>query len=159
MKNTNYKANTKKGLKLTMKNTRIILLTLCMSISFALCACGDKNTSGKADGASSVAEKAQEVIDYGDAESFEAALCDGENLEGKIVQFVAEELKPQSAFGYNIYAGEHLNFVSPENPDVKTGETVTVKATSVESTLGSWIISYEKVDNAVVDDNTITANS
>lgn len=97
-----------------------------------------------------------EIINYADAESFEAALNKGENLEGKIVQFVAGELKPDSAFGYNIWAGEHLNFVSSRNPDVKQGDTVVVKTTTIESTLGSWIIKYDKVDNAVIDDSTIS---
>lgn len=41
-------------------------------------------------------------IDYADAESFEAALNAGDNLEGKVVQFVVGEIHPQSALGYNI---------------------------------------------------------
>lgn len=94
-------------------------------------------------------------IDYASAESFEAALNAGENLEGKVVQFTALELHPDSISGYNIWAGEHLNFVSSRNPDVKAGDTVTVRATVIESSFGSWIISYEKVDNAEITDATI----
>ncbi len=52
---------------------------------------------------------------------------------------------PESAFGYNMTTGEHLNFCSSENPGVKAGDTVTVKVTKVQSVLKSWIISYEKV--------------
>ena len=98
------------------------------------------------------------IIDYGDAESFEAALNAGENLEGKIVSFEAKELKPQSAMGYNIWAGEHLNFISSRNPDIKIGDYVTVKVTSIESMLGSWFIKYEKID-AVKGDSTIYSGS
>jgi len=101
----------------------------------------------------------QVTIDYADAESFEAALNNGKNLEGKVVQFTADELHPQSAYGYNIWAGEHLNFISSRNPDVEVGSTVVVKATTIESISGSWFISYEKVDNAVVGENTISATN
>ena len=40
---------------------------------------------------------AAQTIDYGDEASFEAALKQGENLEGKIVQFTAREFHPESA--------------------------------------------------------------
>lgn len=98
----------------------------------------------------------REIINYADAESFEAALNNGENLEGKIVQLIVKEFKPDSALGYNIWAGEHLNFVSSSNPDVKEGDIVIVKATTIESILGSWFIGYEKIDNAIIDDSTIS---
>lgn len=114
---------------------------LSVVLVFALCAC--------------TAAAPKTVIDYEDAGSFEAALNRGENLEGKVVQFQAMELHPQSAYGYNIWAGEHLNFVSEKNPDAKAGDTLTVRATSIESILGSWIIHYEKVENAVIGENTI----
>lgn len=100
----------------------------------------------------------QLVIDYGDAESFEAALNRGENLEGKIVQFEALELHPESAFGYNVFAGEHLNFVSDGDPGIKVGDTVVGKVLMVASFVGSWIIAYEFADSAVVSDATIFAN-
>ena len=97
------------------------------------------------------------VADYGDAESFEAALNRGENLEGKVVIFKALELHPESKLGYDIWAGEHLNFISSRNPDIKEGETVSVKATTIENLLGSWIIKYEKV-NAEIGDKTIVSS-
>ncbi len=98
-------------------------------------------------------------IDYGDAESFEAALNAGDNLEGKVVRFVALELHPDSIAGYNVWAGEHLNFVSSRNPDIKAGDTVVVKATEITSTMGSWFIKYEKVDNAEDTDATVTSGA
>lgn len=97
-------------------------------------------------------------IDYGDAAVFEAALNAVENLEGKVVQFVALELHPDSALGYNVWAGEHLNFVSGRNPDIKAGDTAVVKAVTIESSLGSWIITYEKVADAQITDATIFSN-
>lgn len=98
-------------------------------------------------------------IDYADAESFEAALNAGDNLEGKVVRFTAMELHPDSAMGYNVWAGEHLNFISSRNPDIKAGETVVVKVNEVTSSLGSWFITYEKVANGKITDATISNGS
>ncbi len=47
--------------------------------------------------------------------------------------------------------------MSARNPDVKEGDILVVRATATESTLGSWAIQYEKVDNAVIGDNTISS--
>lgn len=101
-------------------------------------------------------------IDYADAASFEAALNNGDNLEGKIVSFVAEELHPDSTLGYNVYAGEHLNFVSSRNPDIKEGDIVTVKVTEITNLMGSWVIKYEIISSkageiAVADEITDSA--
>lgn len=104
-----------------------------------------------------VACGAKTPIDYGNAESFEAALNAGKDLEGAVVQFEVSEFHPESKLGYNIWAGEHLNFISSENPKVQEGDIVTARINSVYSMLGSWIISYEKVNNAVVTTDTITA--
>lgn len=115
----------------------IIFSMLCMT----LCACGSKSI----------------VVDYADAASFEAALNAGENLEGKTLIFEALELHPDSAAGYNVWAGEHLNFISSRNPDIKAGDQVAVKATVIESNMGSWFIQYEKIDG-VVGDTSIKSN-
>ncbi len=112
--------------KLSILKPFILAFMLC--ITMAITGCGKKVS-----------------VDYKDAKSFETALNNGEDLTGKTVTFTADELEPQSAFGYNIFAGEHLNFVSQENPNIKVGEEITVKVTKVESLMGSWIISYEKV--------------
>ena len=81
--------------------------------------------------------------DYADAASFEAALNAGTDVTGKIVQFTVDKLVPDSAFGYNMEAGEHLNFCSATNPGVSEGDTVTVEVKEVVSSLGSYIISYK----------------
>ena len=101
----------------------------------------------------------KEVIDYGDATAFETALNNGENLEGKTVQIIVDDINPATVSGYDIYAGKHLNFVSSRHPDVKKGDTIVVRATTIESALGSWIIQYEKVENAVVGDTTVFSDS
>ncbi|MDM5338473.1 hypothetical protein QUF84_14750 [Fictibacillus enclensis] len=75
---------------------------------------------------------------------FETALKKGENVEGKTVAVTVRKMIPDSAFGYNIQAGEHLNFVSSDNPNVKKGDKVTLKAKELKSVLGSFLISYEK---------------
>jgi hypothetical protein len=136
-----------------------------MCLAMLLYGCGSNGTATQSD--SSVATEAQQkdvsepeevVIDYGDAESFEAALNEGKNLEGKVVRFTAREIHPNSAIGFNVWAGEHLNFVSSRNPDIEVNDTVTVRTTTIESISGSWIINYEKVDHAVTDENTINVS-
>lgn len=112
----------------TMKKLLAILISLTLVLSLA--ACGE-NTEIKPD--------------YENAVSFEQALNDGEDLTGKTVTVTVNELVPDSAFGYNIQAGEHLNFCSPDNPGVKAGDTITVKVTEVTSMLGSYVIGYEMV--------------
>lgn len=93
-------------------------------------------------------------IDFADAESFEAALNAGENLEGKVVQFTAGGFHPDSAMGYDVWAGEHLNFISSSHPNIAQGDTVVARATKIENVLGSWVIAYERVDNGEVDEHT-----
>jgi len=85
-------------------------------------------------------------VDYENEADFETALNAGEDLTGKTVTFTVLEVHPNSAFGYNLYAGEHLNFVSGKNPGVKQGDTVTVKVEEINSLFGSWIITYKRVD-------------
>jgi len=128
--------------------SRIMCALLCITLALGVSACS--NVASAVSGP---------VIDYADAESFEAALNKGENLEGKIVRFEATDFQPQSALGYNIWAGEHLNFISDRNPDVKAGDVVTVKTDTIKSALGSWIITYEMIDNAVIGDSTISKDS
>lgn len=81
--------------------------------------------------------------DYTTAE-FEAALNAGENVTGKFVEVEVRDFKPNSAFGYNLIAGEHLNFVSSDHPDVEVGDTIVVEVEKAASLMGSWIITYKK---------------
>ena len=145
-----------------LNNIKRGLFALVMCLSLTLCGCGSNEQAEDAGTSSAETQQSEDVsaeevmIDYGDAESFEAALNEGKNLEGKVVRFIAGEFHPQSKLGYNVWAGEHLNFVSSRNPDIQEGDTVTVKATTIENMAGSWVINYEKVENAVVGEDTIT---
>lgn len=90
----------------------------------------------------------------------ETALNNGEDLTGKTVEITVDKLAPNSAFGYNIQTGEHLNFVSNSNPKVKTGETLVVKIDEVNSVVGSFIINYTTLSsNKKTDKTTITAET
>ncbi len=108
-----------------MRKVTSILLTLLLLIP--LVGCGVKEVQP----------------DYPDAASFEEALDTGADMTGKIVRFTVNEVVPDSAFGYNIQAGEHLNFCSSSNPKVSAGDTITVEVTEVTSMMGSYIISYK----------------
>lgn len=129
-----------------MKNLKeIICLVIMVMMILSLSGCKESRAG-------------REIIDYADAESFEAALNKGEKLEEKIVQFVAGEMKLDPTFGYNVWAGEHLNFVSSRHPDVKAGDTMVVKTATIQYVSNSWIIKYEKAEHAVMGDATITWN-
>ena len=145
-----------------LNNIKRVLFALVMCLSLTLCGCGSNEQTEDAGTSSAETQQSEDVsaeevmIDYGDAESFEAALNEGKNLENKVVRFVAGEFHPDSKLGYNVWAGEHLNFVSSRNPDIQEGDTVTVKTTTIENMAGSWVINYEKVENAVITADTVT---
>lgn len=84
-------------------------------------------------------------VDYPYEALLEADLNNGVDVVGKVVTFKADELHPDSAFGFNIYSGEHLNFVSARNPGIKVGDNVTVEITDVSYLMGSYIISYNLI--------------
>ncbi|MGN0447228.1 MAG: hypothetical protein ACI4GC_01630 [Acutalibacteraceae bacterium] len=107
---------------------KLFTIILAFTLALSLVACGG-NTEIK--------------VDYENEVTFEEALNNGEEMTNKTVTFTVNELSPNSAFGYNLQTGEHLNFCSPNNPGVKVGDTITVKVTEVSSILGSYIISYE----------------
>ena len=86
--------------------------------------------------------KKPKVADYPNIKDAEADLSKGKNLKGKTVQFKIKKFEPQSSFGYNMETGKHLNFVSPENPNAKRGDTVFLKIKKVKSVLGSFVITY-----------------
>lgn len=125
--------------------TGIVVFLVSAMLSLLLCSCGG-GTGGT-------------EVDYGDAAAFEEALNRGENLENKTLMFTVTELHPDSALGFNVCGGEHLNFISSRNPDLKVGDTAGVKATEITSLLGSWIIKYEKIDNPIIGDNTIVSSA
>ena len=108
-------------MKKIFKITVLVIAMFCFT--FVVTACGQKKA------------------DY-TAKTAESALNAGKDIEGKTVKFKVEKLEPNSAFGYNMEAGKHLNFVSNDNPKVKQGDTVFLKVKKVTSTMGSYVISY-----------------
>ena len=115
-----------------MRKVALIVALLVLALTLGACSAG---------GGSSKAV----TVDYEDAATFEAALNAGEDLTGKVVRFTVDTVVPDSAFGYNLEAGEHLNFCSTKNPGVKAGETVTVRVKEISSMMGSYVISYDKL--------------
>ena len=81
---------------------RRLIPTLCACLAFvgALSSYKNKETSERI------------VLDYANTELFESALNAGENTIGKTICFVVDTIKPDSAFGFNNWAGENLNFIS-----------------------------------------------
>lgn len=145
-----------------MKKKTYLLLSLMLSAGtlglFGGCGTTDTSISSAAESAQSSSESSAEEptaaeLDYDDVKAFESALNSGDNLEGKTVQFKVNKLEPQSAFGYNLITGEHLNFVSSENPNAKEGDLVTVKVKQVQSMLGSWLIQYDMISVSKQDDS------
>lgn len=133
-----------------MKKKYIITASLlvAMGMSTAACSSNSNNSKSTVQSSKSVHKKKTTKLpkpDYATAEDAEAALNAGKVLEGKTVRFRVNDLRPKSAFGYNLETGEHLNFVSPHNPKVKVGDVVIVKVKEVTSTLGSFVIKYSNL--------------
>lgn len=133
-----------------MKKKYVIAASLLvvMGISTAACSSNSNKSNSTVQSSQSVHKKKAAKLpkpDYATAEDAEAALNAGKVLEGKTVRFRVNDLRPKSAFGYNLETGEHLNFVSPHNPKVKVGDVVIVKVKEVTSTLGSFVIKYSNL--------------
>jgi PBP1b-binding outer membrane lipoprotein LpoB len=119
-----------------------VFITGALALSLVgLTACSSNSSSST----NQTKQSSQVKADFTET-NFEKALNDGQELTGKTVEITVQELNPKSSFGYNIEAGEHLNFVSETNPDVKKGDKIIVKATKITSSLGSFIITYSKVN-------------
>lgn len=127
-----------------LKKTLSIVATGLLAISLVGCSNNKNNkTSGNTSAKTTQQQEPKpKVADYPNIKDVEAALGKGENLKGKTVQFKVKKLEPQSAYGYNMETGKHLNFVSPENPNVKKGDTVFLKIKKIKSVLGSFVITY-----------------
>lgn len=83
------------------------------------------------------------IIDYSNEKDFEKDLNDGKKVNGKVVKFLVNDYKPNSALGINTWSGEHLNFISNYDVDVKKGDFVIGRVIEEPSkVLGSWSIKY-----------------
>ena len=83
------------------------------------------------------------IIDYDSAAKYEADLNNGVDTVGKIVRFGVISYHPDSALGYNAWAGEHLNFISSDDIKVSEKNVITGKVVKTNSSFGSWYIDYE----------------
>lgn len=81
-------------------------------------------------------------------DTLETALNNGENFVGATVIFRVKKYSPNSSFGYNLIAGEHLNFCSDIEPIAKVGDIAKAKITKIKTFLGSWIIYYSDLQIA-----------
>lgn len=100
------------------------------------------------------------AIDYENAESFEKALNSGEKVKGSIVRFDVIAYKPYSGMGINCWSGEHLNFISEVELDVKKGDIIIGRIIEepIEQ-LGSWKVPYEVIKiNPNNEDVIVTEN-
>ena len=133
-----------------MKKKYVIAASLLVALGMSTAACSSNSNKSNStvQSSKSVHKKKSTKLPkpyYATAEDAEAALNAGKVLEGKTVRFRVNDLRPKSAFGYNLETGEHLNFVSPHNPKVKVGDVVIVKVKEVTSTLGSFVIKYSNL--------------
>ena len=83
--------------------------------------------------------------DYPNAEEFELALNSGEDVVGKTVTITATDVHVSPIAGYNVWAGEHLNFMFDKHPGFNSGDAVTLKIVECSSLLGSFILKAEVV--------------
>ncbi len=126
-----------------MKRIISVLLLFAMLISLIGCQ-GNEPTVDSNDVTESENGNTLEItIDYKDAKGFEQALNDGKRVANTVVRFDVLEYNPKSAFGVNCWSGEHLNFISEAEIDVKAGDTVVGFITEEPAELlGSWIVFY-----------------
>ena len=108
-----------------MKKLRVVLVTLFVGLFLVACGSNEKKA------------------DY-TTEEAETALNNGEGINGKTVQITVDEYVPNGTLGYTIQTGEHLNFISSDNPDVKKGDQLIVKVVKTENVLGSFVMTFEK---------------
>lgn len=98
------------------------------------------SSGNKEDDNAENAEISEQNSEYSCAEDFESALNNGIDGTGAIVTFTVVNVAPDSLFGYDLWAGEHLNFIIKDNIGAEVGDTMTVEVEKVETALGSWII-------------------
>ncbi|MBR5677759.1 MAG: hypothetical protein IKX20_06450 [Paludibacteraceae bacterium] len=89
--------------------------------------------------------KENSIMQFDSAEEFESALRDGYDLKNTQVTFQVEEIKSKTLLGYNVWAGEHLNFYPSEKPqELNCGDYVTVKVKKIKNFLfGSYRVFCE----------------
>lgn len=95
-------------------------------------------------GITSSNKKEPTTTTYESEEAFETDLNDDYDLSNVTVTFRVKEIREKSIKGYNLWAGEHLNFLPDKKPDsISVGDKVTVKTSKVKKSAGSWFINCE----------------
>lgn len=82
------------------------------------------------------------IADYS-TEEFETALNNGEDVSGKTVVVKVNQMEPNSKLGYNMQAGQNLNFVSSVDPKVEPGDEIVVTVDRVATMFDAFIITYK----------------
>ena len=125
----------------------IQIIAILLVIVLAGCTATTNNNITGDTTSSTVDNTTTTSLDYNDAKSFEKALNDGEKVAGKTVQFDVQKYNPKSGFGVNCWSGEHLNFISENELDVKEGSIVVGRITEEPAILfDSWIVFYEVLE-------------
>lgn len=143
-----------------MKKT---LICISLTMLFMIVGCSDTKNDNNSN-----LDNQEIEIDYTNASDFEKALNTGEDVRDKVVRFEVTEYKEDSALGINCWTGEHLNFISKDTLDVKSGDYVIGRVIDEPSKVlfGSWKIPYEvlsikysTIDEEETENITITFNS
>lgn len=117
-------------------------LGVVLLLAFAISGCG---TYTKKD--SDETETTEIQIDFVDAESFEAALNDSQDVVNKTVRFCVSEYKSNKKERSSYYAGEKLRFISEVKIDVDPGDYIIGCVTKKPSKLFTvWQIPFEVID-------------
>ena len=117
-------------------------LGVVLLLIFAISGCGSYANKD-----SDETELPEIQIDFVDAESFEAALNDSQDVVNKTVRFCVSEYKSGSKERCSYYSGEKLRFISEVKIDVKTGDYIVGCVTKKPSKLFTvWQIPFEIID-------------
>ncbi|PPA67006.1 hypothetical protein [Lactococcus lactis] len=140
-----------------MKKLAIIGVTILTTLSLAACSnksdttkSSSKESSVSSSNTSKSSSKTSHsssstTVDFKTAAEFESALNSSQDTTGKVVTFTVDNVVPDGELGYTVWAGEHLNFISTEVLNWKSGETHTVRVKKVASSLGSYMITFETI--------------
>lgn len=87
-------------------------------------------------------------VAYQNANQVQTALNQNKQLKGKYVKIKVTSVVTNDNYGYVMKSNDddqQLRFVSKEKPKVKSSQTVTLKISSVEGNLGTYIIRYRNL--------------
>lgn len=125
-----------------MRRRMLWKLAVVLLLAFSISGCG---TYAKKD--SDDTETTEIQVDFVDAESFEAALNDSQDVVNKTVRFCVSEYKSSRKERSSYYAGDKLRFISEVNIDVEPGDYIVGYVTKKPSKLFTvWQIPFEVIE-------------